>query len=454
MGRRRKYRMKRRWPIIMLIVLALCMLGGGYLFAMYWLYPAVPSDANILGDSAVETEELPEGRINMLLLGMDARKGETKARTDTIILASIDARGRQAAMLSIPRDTRVEIPGHGYDRINSANVYGGPELAVKTVEKLLGVPIDYYVLTNFNGFTDIVDTLGGVTIDVEKNMYYYDPTDDFLIDLKKGTQRMDGEKAIQYVRYRNDAMGDIARTQRQQKFLKALAEEMLQPSTIVKLPKLVPEIKRNVQTNLGVMDMLALARAGKNMNDIEIVSETLPGRFMDINGLSYWGVDPEDAKVVVAKLFKGEKVSNVVQASTITVGSPSIFEEEEEEPKEQNKYIQEREEQTEAEKKNNGSLAANNSVPGNYFKPGVNVSITPGTGDNETKEPPAEEQPSTGNTSDYEKDPFYNPNPFPEGNNAGEGLENPISSNKQSAADSDEAALPKDVLADSEGNEG
>ena len=302
--------------MIIFLALSFCMLGGGYLYAMYWLSPP---DFGLIGKGSADNNSQPfNGRLNLLLLGMDARTGETNSRTDSIIFASIDTQAKQAGMLSIPRDTRVQIPGYGQDKINAASTYGGPELAVKLVENLLGIPVDYYVSTNFSGFKDIVDTLGGVTIDVEKNMHYYDPTDNFLIDLKKGEQRMDGDKAIQYVRFRMDALGDISRTQRQQKFLVALAKEMLQPSTIVKLPKLIPQLNKNVQTNLGLMDMFSLARAGKDLDNMNIVTQTLPGNFLDINGVSYWGVEPEKAKLVVASLLRGEKSGSVVDENQPT----------------------------------------------------------------------------------------------------------------------------------------
>ncbi|ACV64790.1 cell envelope-related transcriptional attenuator [Desulfofarcimen acetoxidans DSM 771] len=310
----RRYRLKRKWPVMVLLVLVLCTLGGSYLYAKYLLLsPIVPSKP----DGEEQTQTI-SGRVNFLLLGIDARKGETASRSDSIILASVDAESKQASMLSIPRDTRVRIPKHGMDKINSAIAYGGPETTVDIVEDLLGVPMDYYVVTNFNGFKDIVDTLGGVTIDVEKDMYYYDPTDKFLINLKKGVQRMDGDKSIQYVRFRMDALGDISRTQRQQKFLEALAKEMLQPSTIAKLPKLIPQINRNVETNLGLMDMLALARAAKDLDNMNIISETLPGNFLDIDGVSYWGVDSQKAKLAVADLFRGEKAASMVLENSST----------------------------------------------------------------------------------------------------------------------------------------
>jgi LCP family protein required for cell wall assembly len=253
-------------------------------------------------------------RLNVLLLGIDARQGETMARSDSMILASYDPKTKQVSLLSIPRDTRVAIPGHGMDKINSASVYGGPDLSMKVVSNLLGVPVKYYVLTNFSGFKDIVNALGGVTLDVEQNMYHEDETDGgvYQISLSKGVQRLNGDKALQYVRYRNYELGDIDRTKHQQKFLMALGKEMLQPSTIAKLPKLIPEINRYVKTNLGVSDMVKMASAMKNDENYNMVAQTLPGRPIEVDGGSYWGVDPTEAKQTVAKLFSGEVVTDVV----------------------------------------------------------------------------------------------------------------------------------------------
>ena len=127
-------------------------------------------------------------------------------------------------MLSIPRDSRVKIDGHGWDKINHAYAYGGSKLSKSVVEKLLGIPIEYTVVMNFQGFVRMIDALGGVTIDVEKRMYYSDPYDDdrgLYIDLHPGVQKLNGKAAIEYVRYR-DEEGDIGRVARQQKFLTAL----------------------------------------------------------------------------------------------------------------------------------------------------------------------------------------------------------------------------------------
>lgn len=321
----RRRRLKRKTPFIICCLLLIALVAGGYQFLKNRFFlPEIGSIGEQPGPVTIEQ------RLNVLLLGIDARNGETHTRTDTIILASVDPKSKQMTLLSIPRDTRVNIPKHGWDKINSATVYGGVDTVMKVVSDLLGIPVKYYVLVDFSGFKNIVDALGGVTLEVEQDMYHYDPDDGgaYTIDLKKGLQRLDGDKALQYVRYRGYAMGDIDRTAHQQKFLVALAKEMMQPGTILKLPALVPEINKYVKTNLSLSDMMTLAQAGKKMEDGTIVAQTLPGRPIDINGGSYWGVEPEEARQMVANLFKGETVTNVVLSTPMSnlpagYGTPS-----------------------------------------------------------------------------------------------------------------------------------
>ncbi|MEG3072236.1 MAG: LCP family protein [Candidatus Syntrophopropionicum ammoniitolerans] len=229
-----KRRLKRKASFVISILLIVAVFAAGYCGFNKILNPQIDE----LGGGGIALPKVGGKRTNVLLLGIDARDGESMARTDSIIMASIDPKSKQIALLSIPRDTRVKIPGHGMDKINSASVYGGPELTAKVAADLLGIPLKHYVMTDFRGFEGIVDILGGVTIDVEQDMYHLDDPG-YCINLSKGLQRLDGDKAVQYVRYRGYAAADIERTRQQQKFLMALAKEVLQPATIPKLPKLV-----------------------------------------------------------------------------------------------------------------------------------------------------------------------------------------------------------------------
>lgn len=319
--RRPRYRLKSKIRLVGLCLFLMLAGAGGYLWAGGYLsLGQLDKDiVDIIKTDEPGPKDMYEGRKNVLLLGMDARKGETLARTDTIMLASIDTEKNQLAVLSIPRDTRVEIPGHGWDKINGATLYGGPELAMRTVSDLLGVPVEDYVITNYDGFKEIIDALGGVTIDIEKRMYHYDPQDGgiYTIDLRPGVQRLDGEKALQYVRYRGYALGDIDRAEHQQKFLAALTREVLQAETVLKLPRLVTKLNDAIATNIKLTEMVKLANTARKMKEANIVTQTLPGTFLDYHGASYWSVDPSQARLAVARLFDGEKVSQVVQGSTV-----------------------------------------------------------------------------------------------------------------------------------------
>ena len=158
---------------------------------------SVPKLVNgFLNPSAVvsdeEDEEIPDdGYVDILLLGIDARKGETMARSDTIMLARIDKKEKKVAVVSIPRDTKIPVPGSAIPKINHACAIGGPELSSQVVGKLMGIKVDYYILTNFDGFKDIINTLGGVTIDVDSRKYK--PSEG--IDLRPGLQRLNGKQA-------------------------------------------------------------------------------------------------------------------------------------------------------------------------------------------------------------------------------------------------------------------
>jgi len=262
-------------------------------------------------------------RTNILLLGTDARPGEKQTRTDTIILASIDPELNKVALVSIPRDTRIDVEGSSSDKINSANTVGGPDLVVEKVEELVGENIDYYVEMNFEGFQKIIDTIGGVDINVDQRMYK--PSED--IDLKAGQQHLDGSQALAYVRFRDYALGDIARTEHQQIFLKALGNELLHAKNIVKLPALVKVVKENIDTNLRTADMLKMASWAPGFNSSSIIAQTLPGYFLDKRDAygnliqSYWIADQDKTEGLLEKMLSGQTVA-VVSDSPVNY-SPS-----------------------------------------------------------------------------------------------------------------------------------
>jgi LCP family protein required for cell wall assembly len=217
-------------------------------------------------------------RVNILLLGGDERglRPNEIPRSDTMMLVSIDPTTKEVSLFSILRDTYVDIPGHSSNRINSALALGGPKLAMKTVGELLGLPIQYYVYTDFEGFIALVDAIGGIDFEVEKDMKYSDSADNHVydIDLKKGYQHLDGKKALQYVRFRHDAMSDFTRTERQRNFLKAVADKMQDTWSIVKMPQILEAVNPYIETNLSVTDMIKLANTCLNCTILS--SEQIP----------------------------------------------------------------------------------------------------------------------------------------------------------------------------------
>lgn len=250
----------------------------------------------------------PGERVNVLVLGVDSVDGVE--RSDTIMVFSLDPLTREIALLSIPRDTLVEIPGRpGREKITHAHAYGGPLKSLLTVSAFLGEPIHYYVKVDFKGFASLVDILGGVTVDVEKPMRYHDPTQDLHIDFAPGRQRLQGQKALEFVRYRSD--GDLNRIRRQQAFLQAAADEAFRAGTILKLPKMLGELARYVETNMTPQEMLSLAQQVAAADRSEIVMGTVPVRAAWTTGVRggevYLGeeADPQGKADRVERLLKG-----------------------------------------------------------------------------------------------------------------------------------------------------
>jgi len=250
-------------------------------------------------------------RVNILLLGGDSRGKEHEIpRSDTMLVASIDPVTKRAHLMSILRDTYVDIPGRGRDRINAAVSYGGPRLAMRTVSQLLGIPIQYYVYTDFEGFVAVVDAVGGIDIEVEKDMKYYDRADgpEYAIDLKKGWQHLDGRKALQYVRFRHDALSDYARTERQRKFLIALARKMQSTTSLLKLPSIIDKVEPYVETNMTVSDMVKLGALALEAKNADIVGVQIPPNELleprEIGGASVLVTDPRRVREYVKDLFE------------------------------------------------------------------------------------------------------------------------------------------------------
>ena len=284
--------MKRPYKIALCILLFIILsMGSGFYYVFRGLNdPLVPnSDQN----TSSTDEFIKGGRQNILLLGMDAgtigaKEEHNRHRSDTIIVVSLDKKNKDVKILSIPRDTRIKIGGYGIQKINAATAFGGPDLAVKTVKDFLGVPIHNYVAVKLSSFRNIVDVLGGVEIDIKERMKYTDPVGNIYIDLHPGQQLLDGDKAEQFVRYREYPDADVGRVKAQQQFMEALIDKALRPATILKLPKIIDVVQENVETDIQPLEFASLANFGRQIKQDDIKMYIIPGEGKYISGTSYF----------------------------------------------------------------------------------------------------------------------------------------------------------------------
>lgn len=231
----------------------------------------------------------------MVLLGSDATADEA-SRSDTIVVAKAGG-----GMIAVPRDTLVEIPGVGEDKINAAFANGGPELTVETLENLTDLPINNYVVVDFGGVEEIVDSLGGITINVEEPIEATMESGE-AVSLPAGEQELDGEEALAYVRYRGGPTADIGRVGRQQEFLRAFISEASSPGKWPRLPSTALSVWRNIDTNMNPVQaaFFALRMGLSGISSVEIY----PGTPQYIDGISYWAPDEEAGERALAETIE------------------------------------------------------------------------------------------------------------------------------------------------------
>ena len=284
--RRRRRRSGRGVRIIVLLLLAA---------AVWFVWGKQP----VRDTDGAGTREA--GRCTILIAGTD-KEGY---RTDTIMLLSLDARGGEARLLSIPRDTHVDAP-YSVPKINSACGYAGGgkdgmEELMTQVKGLLGFMPDGYALVDLDAFVKIVDLMGGVDFDVPMDMHYSDPSQGLDIELSAGQQHLDGSQAIQLVRFRSGyAMADITRTQVQRDFVKAALTQWVSLKNVLKLPVLVNIMRENVTTDLSVRNMFWIGRTLLRCGVGDMQTDILPGSAKYIGRGSYYVADPDG----VAALMK------------------------------------------------------------------------------------------------------------------------------------------------------
>ncbi|MGM9992865.1 MAG: LCP family protein [Candidatus Bruticola sp.] len=249
-------------------------------------------------------------RMNILCLGIDYNRDSrgiayTKgARSDTMFVVSIDAKGQTLNVVSIPRDCYVYLgDDYGYDKINAAYMYGGIKLTRKVVSEFLGVPIHHYVIIKVSGASQLVDALGGLVVDVEKDMDYDDNWGNLHIHLKAGEQLLRGEQAVGYARFRMDAESDRGRIRRQQQVMMSVIKRLKDPMVVLRLQSIVKAVKQNIETDFSLLDMLDLTYLYKDFDRKRMKTGVIVGDDSDINGVSYiMPYAPMNEKIVLELL--------------------------------------------------------------------------------------------------------------------------------------------------------
>lgn len=317
--KRPRYSWKRALAFaFFLVVMSLGIYIGGVYYIVSMKPPSVVAQEGSLWEGGLKSLQAPgemafglRDRLNILCLGVDynydnlAQHHTKWARSDTMFVISIDKKGETLNIVSIPRDLRVEIPGVGTDKINAAfanKETGDLPLAKRTVENLLGVPMDHTVVIKEYAAVAIVNAVGGVTVNVEKNMDYDDNWGHLHIHLKKGVQKLNGEQAVGFVRFRHDEEGDRGRIRRQQVFLDALLRELKKPSYTT-YNEVAKVFKENILTDLTVPEMIDIANIYRKFDRKKMKTAKLDGADIEVDGISFIQPDEGETRRLVNRML-------------------------------------------------------------------------------------------------------------------------------------------------------
>ncbi|WP_147802795.1 LCP family protein [Alkalicoccus halolimnae] len=286
--------MRKLFYIVGGIFLLFLLAGGGYLF---YLYNSVQN--TIDSEMHVDLErDKPDGRtaevdmdngepVSFLLMGVDAEES-TSGRTDTIMVITVNPAEESMRMLSLPRDTRMELPGRGQDKVNHAYAYGGADMALEAVEDYFDIPLDYFITVNMSGFQEIVNAVDGVTVD---NAFAFQQDE---YSFEEGEVHLNGEEALAYARMRKeDPEGDFGRNTRQRQVVNAIINEGAQFSSVTRIGDILDAMGNNVVTNL---DFEKMRKLQSNYSDTRHNQETLEinGSGETIDGIWYYSVSDEE----------------------------------------------------------------------------------------------------------------------------------------------------------------
>ena len=252
--------------------------------------------------------------INILIMGVDSRPKtwlnspkNFDGRSDTILLVRIDPRDKSINLLSIPRDTKIEVPGISFSKINEANAKGGSALALRLISSMLNnITIDRYLRVNISALRELVDLLGPVEVFVPHTMSYQDNSQKLTIKLAQGWQTLNGEQAEQFARFRHDSLGDIGRIGRQQSLIQAMRNRLGSPSVLPQIPKIIRVMQKYVHTNLNFQEILTLVNFTWQLEPDNFKMVMLPGRSSSAEGdsRSYWILDKTGRDRIMTQYFK------------------------------------------------------------------------------------------------------------------------------------------------------
>ncbi|KAJ53821.1 LCP family protein required for cell wall assembly [Clostridium tetanomorphum] len=306
---------KFRFFILLFIVLFIVMIGGLYLYLLSFRN----SSNSGYGLASVEKKEVLDGEpVNILVMGVDIGNPNNKdepTRTDTIMLINYNPSNETINMVSIPRDTLIKI-NEKNQKINAAHAIGGVKYLIQEVEKLLNLNINYYGKVNYEGFRKIIDSIGGVDMEIAQNMYYDDASQDLHINFKEGeTVHLDGKKAEEFFRWRknNDgtglAGGDIERINNQHIFIKKVLGKFKSPTIIPRLPGLMSALPKYAETNMDPEEIIKYAYTFLKVDKDNIKISTLKGDAKYIGRISYF-IYSEKANKDLLLALQGVKNDN------------------------------------------------------------------------------------------------------------------------------------------------
>lgn len=300
------------------IVLAVTVAGG-----LYW-WRVLEARIGSLGTTTVQpartslrlAKSQPHEPFTILLAGADYRPGDRVYRTDVLMLAKIDPQARKAWLISIPRDARVVLPGRGVNKINHAHFYGGPQLTVDTVGALTGVEVNHYLEVNFRGFVEVVDSLGGVRVNVPVAI------DDWKAasgsprhrarHIDAGSQVLDGEHALTFARARQQfATQDFTRIRNQQMLCRALANQMSSRENLARLPMVLNRLSLFLKTDMTLTELNQIAQYLRSMSEDDLYTANLEGEWE----APYVYIDEVHMRGVIAKMKAGESFEDTTGPS-------------------------------------------------------------------------------------------------------------------------------------------